>query len=677
MTLEELGWRLVWSKAAVISPTIKFSPAVCECDNSVQLERRLGKKQRPIMNHLNAGNNRKTYDCDRNVQGGSISMHRVLCPMMEFIVQAACSVTACPKCAKETGHTPPQDLLKVEGLWETTFCSMIVMMMLNWLVDDDHVMSHKMSPLKSTSAHPICKNVSISEQFKLELFLSKAKHFVSLAHLIGTQASISALEFSPISRLLREDWTALKYIDLKAQLHNIDKYWSMKWLRTIKSRVQNPTEKKTLGDFFHAYVLVLVDKAIWYMLLVGGNRYPVELVEGLKGAQDSQSASKFERKLVPKQATKETTGGPFYCSGMATRGRTRLSMARVRVKIELLKQSVYVEYEGIPKYCKKLDHLMIKCRVMERKKQAEEKEEEFKNNKEQIATDNTTKQDHEDIHEAGIDDYKDDEEKETVNQGTRSSTINEKIPPSEIEQKKKAKLEKKMSKKISKVIVKPRSVQHTVKSKKRTILSENNDGTQDDGNTPKENNDNKEQVKQKKRDVEVVEQNENNQEMVRKDDNGEINEAEASTCGNSLQESAKEQENKTDDINGTNTFVDSTNKIQSSESLTSVSNRDKSNNKLVTALNAEQVSNHDKVGKIIKETTPQIEMRSSDEQIKNQEKRGRNRKHVEIQLEVTSPNRVTVMVPDEHIQTEMHYKEDVDNQGFSPVIKGKKQKQEV
>ncbi|KAH0666582.1 hypothetical protein KY285_027788 [Solanum tuberosum] len=122
----------------------------------------------------------------------------------------------------------------------------------------------------------------------------------------------------------------------------------------------------------------------------------------------------------------------------ATRGRTRPSMAKVRVEIDLLKpqlEFVYVglthenspqiklEYEGIPKYCKyrkKLGHLMINYRVMERKKQAEEKEEEFKNNKEQIATDNTTKQDHEDIHEAGIDDYKDNEENETVNQGTRS-----------------------------------------------------------------------------------------------------------------------------------------------------------------------------------------------------------------------------------------------------------------
>lgn len=50
--LEELGWELVWSKAVVISPTIEFSPTVCECDYSVQLERWLGKKHRPIMNHF-------------------------------------------------------------------------------------------------------------------------------------------------------------------------------------------------------------------------------------------------------------------------------------------------------------------------------------------------------------------------------------------------------------------------------------------------------------------------------------------------------------------------------------------------------------------------------------------------------------------------------------------------
>lgn len=75
---------------------------------------------------------------------------------------------------------------------------------------------------------------------------------------------------------------------------------------------------------------------------------------------------------------------------LATKGRTRISMAKVRVEIDLLKpqsESVYVglihenspqtgfmqklEYEGIPKYCKhckKLGHVMANCRVLERKK---------------------------------------------------------------------------------------------------------------------------------------------------------------------------------------------------------------------------------------------------------------------------------------------------------------------
>ncbi|XP_070041196.1 uncharacterized protein [Nicotiana tomentosiformis] len=88
---------------------------------------------------------------------------------------------------------------------------------------------------------------------------------------------------------------------------------------------------------------------------------------------------------------------------MATRGITRPSMAKVRVEIDLLKpllETVYVgskkedsplegfvqklEYEGIPKYCKfckKLGHLMINCRVLERKKANETKEEVVVTNK--------------------------------------------------------------------------------------------------------------------------------------------------------------------------------------------------------------------------------------------------------------------------------------------------------
>ncbi|XP_059295378.1 uncharacterized protein LOC132048698 [Lycium ferocissimum] len=76
----------------------------------------------------------------------------------------------------------------------------------------------------------------------------------------------------------------------------------------------------------------------------------------------------------------------------ATKGRTRPSMAKIRVEIDLLKplpDAIYVglihenspqtgfmqkiEYEGIPKYCKhckKLGHRMIECRTLERKKAA-------------------------------------------------------------------------------------------------------------------------------------------------------------------------------------------------------------------------------------------------------------------------------------------------------------------
>nr|XP_033515847.1 glutamic acid-rich protein-like [Nicotiana tomentosiformis] len=79
---------------------------------------------------------------------------------------------------------------------------------------------------------------------------------------------------------------------------------------------------------------------------------------------------------------------------IVTACKTRPSMAKVRVEVDLLKPlptSVWVgsedeesplngftqmvEYEGVPKYCKKLGHFLIECRVLEKKKkQAEQRE---------------------------------------------------------------------------------------------------------------------------------------------------------------------------------------------------------------------------------------------------------------------------------------------------------------
>ncbi|OIT40106.1 hypothetical protein A4A49_19696, partial [Nicotiana attenuata] len=88
---------------------------------------------------------------------------------------------------------------------------------------------------------------------------------------------------------------------------------------------------------------------------------------------------------------------------LATRGKTRPSMAKVRIEIDLLKQqpnAVYVEqvfdnapqkgfiqkleYEGVTKYCKhcrKLGYNMMNCRVLERKREMERKEQQEKQNK--------------------------------------------------------------------------------------------------------------------------------------------------------------------------------------------------------------------------------------------------------------------------------------------------------
>lgn len=43
-------------------------------------------------------------------------------------------------------------------------------------------------------------------------------------------------------------------------------------------KVQFSSKAETLGDFFSS-ILAFVDRVTWYVLLLGGGKYPVELVE--------------------------------------------------------------------------------------------------------------------------------------------------------------------------------------------------------------------------------------------------------------------------------------------------------------------------------------------------------------------------------------------------------------
>nr|XP_018632189.1 uncharacterized protein LOC108948042 [Nicotiana tomentosiformis] len=101
-----------------------------------------------------------------------------------------------------------------------------------------------------------------------------------------------------------------------------------------------------------------------------------------------------------KQIAKEA-GIPLEMD-IATRGKTRPSMAKVRLEVDLLKPlltSVWVgdgdddsplkgfeqklEYENVPKYCKhckKLGHSLINCRVLERRRINENRDTETKSN---------------------------------------------------------------------------------------------------------------------------------------------------------------------------------------------------------------------------------------------------------------------------------------------------------
>ncbi|WMV14246.1 hypothetical protein MTR67_007631 [Solanum verrucosum] len=129
----------------------------------------------------------------------------------------------------------------------------------------------------------------------------------------------------------------------------------------------------------------------------------------------------------------------------ATRSKTRPSMAKVRVEIDLLKpqpDSIWVglendtsplrgftqkiEYEGMPNYCrfcKKLGHMMVDCRVLERKKLAETKELEKQtiggSNNEGAQNENKLMGNNEQLQQ----DANDENEKEVDNQENKCETV--------------------------------------------------------------------------------------------------------------------------------------------------------------------------------------------------------------------------------------------------------------
>lgn len=157
----------------------------------------------------------------------------------------------------------------------------------------------------------------------------------------------------------------------------------------------------------------------------------------------------------------------------ATMGRTRPSMAKIRVKVDLLKplpQSIFVgqeyedsplkgytqklEYEGVPKYCKhcrKIGHYMINCRALEKKK-AENKEEDEEQNQEKDPQLSTGPEESNQANNSNEEVQKSLNLETIQNQQTEDAKFKNKKDSRKKTKKKKT---KKMQKKKSKVLFKP------------------------------------------------------------------------------------------------------------------------------------------------------------------------------------------------------------------------------
>ncbi|WMV49351.1 hypothetical protein MTR67_042736 [Solanum verrucosum] len=360
----------------------------------------------------------------------------------------------------------------------------------------------------------------------------------------------------------------------------------------------------------------------------------------------------------------------------ATKSRTRPSMAKVRVEIDLLKpqpESVYVglihenspqtgfmqklEYEGIPKYCKhckKLGHVMANCRVLERKKAIEQQKLEEQVNTNEIVEQSCNGKEAEEEDVQKIENKSNGVTSNNVDQEIMEAkaSINERTSKKNRKEKK-----KKLPKKKSKIQLKPNFMQQVGKYINRKNImkyASKNKALEETIKTPTNPKNNRKLHDQQDANKEDAGQSKPSQQKGMEDGKGIEKD-----CMNNMTISSKETDHLTGSSKG------SSNRTQKRQ--THDGSRQEKSEKIPSL-----IKNMKGLNLVVDLNQPNIPKQVTNKQ---------SEKNLDPQYNVISPNKVVVVVSDKQMQQQQVSEDTV---GFTPVIQkgdrnkkgNKKQKEE-
>ncbi|KAH0730979.1 hypothetical protein KY289_002167 [Solanum tuberosum] len=360
----------------------------------------------------------------------------------------------------------------------------------------------------------------------------------------------------------------------------------------------------------------------------------------------------------------------------ATKSRTRPSMAKVRVEIDLLKpqpESVYVglihenspqtgfmqklEYEGIPKYCKhckKLGHVMANCRVLERKKAIEQQKLEEQVNTNEIVEQSCNGKEAEEEDVQKTENKSNDVTSNNVDQEIMEAkaSINERTSKKNRKEKK-----KKLPKKKSKIQLKPNFMQQVGKYINRKNIvkyASKNKALEETIKTPTNPKNNRKLHDQQDANKEDAGQSKPSQQKGMEHGKGIEKD-----CMNNMTISSKENDHLTGSSEG------SSNRTQKRQ--THDGSRQEKSEKIPS-----MIKNMKGLNLVVDLNQPNIPKQVTNKQ---------SEKNLDPQYNVISPNKVVVVVSDKQMQQQQVSEDTV---GFTPVIQkgdrnkkgNKKQKEE-